>query len=411
MVDAVAPHGGAVLLHLDGQFTSAEDLVRGTFTGRNFGWRPNETAIAVKHIASIVRGDDGGGDLAREFGSVPYRAAFAGAAYLPEGSIIDPSLRLNVRDASDDEVVDAVAHVVAAYMASLKFSRDTDGDFDGSPYDLFLRKNRLPLHPDDGEAPVDYGRRLRTALGTLSAPAWVGPDDGSYQSQGHAFVFGPDELAGLQLFVAEPNTTPDAGNCMACHPPPLFTDFAFHNTGVSQLEYDALFGEGAFMNLVVPALAERNAAAATFLPASAAAPDALGVFADVPAVSAPGHADLGLWNSFANPNLDAPQPALRQLLCASLPPSSDCSDEALLPLAIARFKTPGLRDLGQSAPFMHNGAFATREDVIEHYVEVSASARQGLVRNVDPMIAQIRLDRASARLLALFLDALDENYH
>jgi cytochrome c peroxidase len=39
------------------------------------------------------------------------------------------------------------------------------------------------------------------------------------------------------------------------------------------------------------------------------------------------------------------------------------SDTALLDRAIARFKTPGLRDLSHSAPYMHNGQFATLNDI------------------------------------------------
>lgn len=31
------------------------------------------------------------------------------------------------------------------------------------------------------------------------------------------------------------------------------------------------------------------------------------------------------------------------------------------------FKTPGLRDIARSAPYMHDGSLKTLEDVIEHY--------------------------------------------
>jgi cytochrome c peroxidase len=31
------------------------------------------------------------------------------------------------------------------------------------------------------------------------------------------------------------------------------------------------------------------------------------------------------------------------------------------------FKTPGLREIGRSAPYMHNGSLATLDDVIRHY--------------------------------------------
>ncbi|MBK7928823.1 MAG: hypothetical protein IPJ98_15440 [Bryobacterales bacterium] len=41
------------------RFASIEDLVRGTFTGRNLGWLPSEEAAAVAHIARIIREDNG----------------------------------------------------------------------------------------------------------------------------------------------------------------------------------------------------------------------------------------------------------------------------------------------------------------------------------------------------------------
>jgi cytochrome c peroxidase len=38
-----------------------------------------------------------------------------------------------------------------------------------------------------------------------------------------------------------------------------------------------------------------------------------------------------------------------------------------LPAADHAFKTPGLRELGRSAPYMHDGSLATLEDVLRHY--------------------------------------------
>ena len=64
LVDAFMPHNGPLFLHLDGQFASAHDLIIGTLTGRNYGWKPGEYAAAVHHIASIIRNDDGLGYLA-----------------------------------------------------------------------------------------------------------------------------------------------------------------------------------------------------------------------------------------------------------------------------------------------------------------------------------------------------------
>jgi hypothetical protein len=53
LVNASLPRPG-FLLHFDGEFASGVDLVKGTFTGRNFGWLPTERDRAVAHIAHII---------------------------------------------------------------------------------------------------------------------------------------------------------------------------------------------------------------------------------------------------------------------------------------------------------------------------------------------------------------------
>ena len=86
------------------------------------------------------------------------------------------------------------------------------------------------------------------------------------------------------------------------------------------------------------------------------------------------------------------------------------TNEELLPLAVALFKTSTLRDLGQSPPYFHTGAKDTVEDAVRHYVTMSAAARQGLVRNGAPELAGISLTDADVASLAAFLRALDEDY-
>jgi cytochrome c peroxidase len=51
-------------------------------------------------------------------------------------------------------------------------------------------------------------------------------------------------------------------------------------------------------------------------------------------------------------------------------PGADRGRGAVLRLEAAEyaFKTPGLRELGRSAPYMHDGSLATLEDVLRHYV-------------------------------------------
>ncbi len=408
LVNASLPRQGAFLLHFDGEFATTAELVKGTLLGRNFGWLPEEAASAARHVARVIREDDGKGELAAQFGGLPYRTLLAGTdPSIPPELSLPEALRLDVDRAGDDQILEAVARLTAAYVEALVFSQDEQGSFDGSPYDLFLSRNGLPRAPGPGESDADYSRRLANELDGLEQPLFVGGRDGAFGLHDQPYAFGRRELAGLKLFLAPGiDSRRSAGNCAACHPAPAFTDFSFHNTGASQEEYDALHGEGAFAALEVPGLAQRLANPEAWLPASPRHPRATGRFRSTPSRSRPGYTDLGLWNVYLNPDLPGPQAALERVLApAALTP------EQALRRTLGLFKTPGLRDLGHSAPYLHAGRMDTLEDVVRFYVSFSQKARLGRVRNAAPELARIFLlsDEDAASLVA-FLRSLNEDY-
>jgi cytochrome c peroxidase len=278
-------------------------------------------------------------------------------------------------------------------------------------------KNDLPRAPAADESPLDYGRRLRSLLDALSAPQFVTPNDGAFTTHEQAFSFGPEELQGLKIFLREPTTSPlppevvargTIGNCVACHTPPHFTDFSFHNTGATQEEYDAIHGRGAFAALAIPDLPTRHADPNAYLPATPQHPEARGPFRAIPAADKPGWTDLGLWNIYANRDFPRPQWRIERLLCETAQP---CRPGALLPKAIARFKTPGLRDLGHSAPYFHSGRQHTLEDVGRFYQGMADLARDGRVRNGAPELGGIALAAEDIAPLSAFLRALNEDYN
>jgi cytochrome c peroxidase len=82
----------------------------------------------------------------------------------------------------------------------------------------------------------------------------------------------------------------------------------------------------------------------------------------------------------------------------------------VLPRLIALFKTPGLRDLGHSGPYLHNGQADSLEDVVDQYRTSSALGRSGALRNGAPELRPIMLDDEGAAALASFLRALNEDY-
>ena len=119
-----------------------------------------------------------------------------------------------------------------------------------------------------------------------------------------------EELTGLKIFIGK-------GTCLQCHNGPLFTNNDFHNTGT---------------------------------PASPLVPPnrgrALGI----------GRARADEFNCWG-PYSDAPRDNCAELNFA----------KTLGPELEGAHKTPGLRNLSKTAPYMHAGQFKTLREVIHHY--------------------------------------------
>lgn len=478
MVDSFFPHNGAILLHSDGEFAHTTTLIESTMTGRNFGWMPTEHDKAIAHIAKVIREDDGSDIISYRYGGA-YAKILAGS-----DPTIHPMFRLpkqytiDVSAASDRQILDAIAKLIAAYLESLTLARDNDGVHDGSPYDMFLKLNGLPAAPESGESDAHYTSRLAQAVDALKDPKFVDEDQQTTWFQYHQqkFNFGPEELAGLRIFLrtqapplpsgasmvarlllafplalilvgtacyrhqysqafllsvtialpisivllggwtgghssahSQRTATAEAhvGNCTACHTPPDFTDRSFHNDGTSQEEFDSVHGDGAFLRLQIPSFDERSRQPNRYLPTTPQHPEALETFRAAPTSSNPHAADLGMWNIFANPDYPEPQAALRKIVC---PDDAACDPRQALPRTIALFRTPTLRDLEDSGPFMHTGRFQSIEDVLRYYVRVSEMARHGAIRNGAPELRGIDIDQQDIHALAAFLRSLNEDY-
>jgi hypothetical protein len=478
MVDSFLPNSVGILLHADGEFASEASLVKGTLTGRNYGWLPNEYANAVAHVAKVVREDDGTTPLGQQYAGAYGKVLLGTAADIPSELRLPAKYRISVSTATDEDVVNAVSNLIAAYLDSLAFSRDEDDVYDGSPFDLFLSKNDLPPAPAPGETNAQYSQRLLRAIRLLDSPKYVTASEGTFQYHNQQFVFGPQELQGLKLFLTPASESSSAsaetgrplwlfavpcvgfamlgfagrksssllilssagvicfllaacsssntvsngstggsgataekvehiGNCVTCHAAPNFTDFKFHNTGATQAEYDAAHGTGTFAALVIPGYDERQADPNAFLPATAQHPNATGRFRTPVTATDASKVDLGMWNVYANPDYPEPQATLRSIMCVN---DANCMPQQVLPRTIARFRTPTLRDLGQSDPYLHTGQFDTIEKVLAFYRKASTLARTNQLRNGDSAISGISIDDADAAALAAFLRSLNEDY-
>jgi cytochrome c peroxidase len=413
MVGSFRQDGGAQYLHFDGEFASGSDLVISTLTGRNFGWSTRDYATAVHHVATVIRQDNGSDQLAADRSNgLSYGILFKGTdARIPSDLLLPESQRIDVATASDMQIVEEVALCITQYMADLQFKQDNFQRYVASPYDFFLNKNHLPRTRLAGESAAAYAVRLYNDVIALANPVWVTPADGSFAYHGEPFQFGPTEFAGLKIFLKSAavgsGNDQHAGNCAACHVPPEFTDFQFHNNGVSQEEYDSVHGAGSFAVLPVPGLAERNANYNAWLPANPAHPDAAETFRRPAAASNANYADLGLWNIYLNSDYPNPQPNLKAFVCAT---GKDCSVDQGLASTIAVFKTPKLRDMPDSAPYFHNGSRNTLNDVVAFYVQMSALEKAGQMRNAPPEFQHMSLSSADIDAVAAFLLSLTEDY-
>lgn len=327
-------------LHYDGEFATLEDLVKGTFTGRPMGWLPGEREQALTQVQTIVQRD------------IRYREEFKKA------------YDLELDKLSRDGIVNAVARAVADFMRTLKSKMN-------SPYDQFVQLNGLMAAPAQGESAPDFGKKMVAKVFALETARTLKLPKN----------FNAAALEGFKLFF-----NPTTGNCVTCHVPPYFTDFSYHNLGISQVEYDQVHGAGKFASLSIPAAPQ------TVRPTQQ--------FREYPTRQKPNEVDLGHWN-FVN------------LQISPLHRANE-SEEQFLQRMIGTFKTPGLRHLAYTYPYMHNGAYTSLEETVEEVRRLSEMARAGQVRAADDELKNIRLKPSEGVALVAFLQALNEDlksYH
>lgn len=78
------------------------------------------------------------------------------------------------------------------------------------------------------------------------------------------------------------------------------------------------------------------------------------------------------------------------------------------PDGFGMFKTPGLRNVARTAPYMHNGAFNTLEEVVDFYNDGGGRGRGLDVYSQDAKVAKLDLTERQKKDLASFLKSLDD---
>lgn len=331
-------------LHFDGEFKSLEELVAATFSGRPMGWLPGEEEQAFNQLHSVLLQDKG------SEGEASYAEQFK-AAY-------DVDLDKLTRD----QVIGYVSKAVADFVRTFRSKQN-------SPYDQFIRANGFDSKPGKDESAKAYGERMLARLSDLEAKKELKLTDG----------FNREAVEGYKIFLRSEGRE-RTGNCVVCHAPPLFTDFSFHNMGISQLDYDQVNGEGKFAAMEIPGAAK------------AVRPSAK--FRELPERGRYGVVDLGHWNF-----IDLKTSLLRR---------AGESDDQLLRRMIGAFKTPTLRHLAYSEPYFHSGNVTSLENALSEIIRLSEMARAGRLREADEELTNIRLKEADIVPLMAFLKTLNE---
>ena len=300
----------------DGEFDSLNGYLTHKLTSEHMGWRPGEEEQAKKEIQALLVNDDGSDVLAE-------------GTYTEQFTTVK---NVDVATLTPDTALQAVIDSITDYLSTVTTNNS-------SAYDAVMQQNRLPEGlAGEGDTPMDYFGRLFMSR--------IANEEGRVQMR---FVadYNEDEYQGFKSFFRMGTTWSSStngeensiGNCIACHIPPKFTDGKFHNIGITQFEYDAVHGEGAFMNYKVPQASEKTRG-----PADKKDPE---------------KADLGRWN------VDLEE------------------------TSIGAFKTPRLRDPSGTDPYMHNGRYATIEEAIRVHLKAAELAKAGKLRNPDPELLKI----------------------
>ena len=188
---------------------------------------------------------------------------------------------------------------------------------------------------------VNYGKALAAYLRRLAS----GRSRFDDYAGGHDWALAPDEVEGLRLFIGR-------AGCVACHKGPQLSDGEFHNLGVRQR------GDHA--------------------PASD-----LGRFTDLTALLASPFNSAGAFSD---------DPTANRL--AGVVPGDD---------AKGQFRTPSLRNVAGTAPYMHAGQLLTLEEVVDYYDRGGDAPTVG---SKDPRLQPLALSPTEKAQLVAFLRTL-----
>jgi cytochrome c peroxidase len=191
-------------------------------------------------------------------------------------------------------------------------------------------------------------------------------------------LLSPAAVRGLKLFIGR-------ASCIDCHRTPLLSDGAFHNIGVPQR------GAGVPTVADCPAgSAKCDCATGKVVPGQSCLP--WGAFSGLFKLTNATGSNLSLRRDGEFSDLDA---ASKLLVSASY-------QSAAIPAGgnIGAWRTPSLRDVAITAPYMHDGVYTTLDEVVGHY---DAGGTDEAAGNKAAELSPLRLSARDRSDLVAFL--------
>lgn len=230
---------------------------------------------------------------------------------------------------------------------------------------------------DDARVLADAGKALAAYLETLRSPRTpfdrfrdaLAAGDGAAAAR-----YPPAARRGLKFFVGE-------GRCSVCHAGPRFSNGEFHDVGVAFMPAPGRVDPGRHSGI-------RRVLSDPY--------NLLGRFNDEASVPAAAVGDDAAKRGGA---IDAASGG-----AVGVARAVATRTVTLQPRNWGEWKTPGLRGLARTAPYMHDGSRPTLRDVIRHYSELDLDR---LHADGEALLRPLRLTPAQVDDLLAFLATLD----
>ncbi len=185
----------------DGAWESMEEMILEKLVGKQYGWSTGDRDAGMDNAAYVLLNEG--------------HNAISGVPYLDQFQEV---YGLDLESLPRPEVAAAAARALADYTRTLTFTMT-------SRWDAFAEQNRFRQQPNTDEDMLNYAASIESRI---------------FNQEGRNLIRRPEGFTetayeGFKTFFRAFDTE-SVGNCVRCHVPPTFTDYALHGTGAGEIK-------------------------------------------------------------------------------------------------------------------------------------------------------------------------------